>query len=209
MTQPTGATEGRLETIRVIGEHGLSRAAESLSHMLGSRVRLTLTDVWGPPPAALPALAENVERRPAAALRVRIDGDGRGWVLIVLPMPAVYRVVQELLGTPVQPRDLTEIDRSAVQEFGNVMVSSFLSELGDRLGRRLFPSPPELHLDDVRPLLRDLAVWARALDSEVWVVQARLEVPARRIQGQVLVALDVGALAPMTRGATGERGVRR
>jgi chemotaxis protein CheY-P-specific phosphatase CheC len=144
-------------------------------------------------------MADDVERRPVAVLQVRIDGDGRGWALILLPRSALYRVLQGLLGTSGEPYDLAEIDLSAVQEFGNVLVSSFLSELGDRFGRRLLPSPPALHLDDVRTPIRDVLAWARALDSEVGVVHARMEAPARRIEGEVFVVLDVGVL-PMAYG---------
>jgi chemotaxis protein CheC len=176
--------------------------------MLGCPLCLTVTAVGDPLASALPAVADDVEGRPVAVLRVRIDGGGRGWALILLPISALYPVLQRLLGTPGEPHDLTEIDRSAVLEFGNVLASSFLSELGDRLGRRVLPSPPELHLDDVRPPVRDVLAWARALDSEVGVVQARLEVSGRGIEGQVFVVLDVGALL-MTPGATGAQGVCR
>jgi chemotaxis protein CheY-P-specific phosphatase CheC len=199
VTEPTGATAGRLETIRAFGEDGFSRAAESLGRMLGCRLCITVTGVCGPLSSALPAMADDVERRPVAVLQVRIDGDGRGWALILLPRSALYRVLQGLLGTSGEPYDLAEIDLSAVQEFGNVLVSSFLSELGDRFGRRFLPSPPALHLDDVRTPIRDVLAWARALDSEVGVVHARMEAPARRIEGEVFVVLDVGVL-PMAYG---------
>lgn len=194
MTEPTGATAGRLETIRAFGEDGLSRAAESLGRMLGCHLRLTVTAVCGPLSSALSGVADDVERRPVAVLRVRIDGDGRGWALILLPRSALYRVLQGLLGTSGEPHDLTEIDLSAVQEFGNVLVSSFLSELGDRFGRRFLPSPPALYLDDSRTPIRAVLAWAQALDSEVGVMHARLEAPERRIEGEVFVVLDVGAL---------------
>lgn len=204
MTEPTGAA-GRLESIRILGEHGLFRAAESLSRMLGCHVRLTGTTACGRASSALSAVG-NDDRRAEGLLRVRIDGDGHGWALILLPISSLSRVVQALLGTPGEFRALTAIERSAVQEFGNVLVSSFLADLGDRLGRRVLPSPPELYLDDLRPRVREVLAWAQTLDSEVGMVHARLEAAERGIEAHVFVVLDVGALL-MKRGPTGAQGV--
>lgn len=206
MAEPTGAATGGRETLRALGEHGLTRAAESLSRMLGFHLRFVGTVVCAPLSSALPAVADAVERPPAAMVRVRIGGDGRGWALILLPQSALERVLQGLLGNPGEPHEFAEVGRSAVQEFGNVLVSTFLSDLGDRLGRRFLPSPPELHLDDVRPPVRDVLAWTRGLASEAGVVQARLEALERRIEGQVFFVLDVGGL-PMAHGATGAQGV--
>jgi chemotaxis protein CheY-P-specific phosphatase CheC len=176
--------------------------------MLGCPVWFTGATAADPPTGALSALGSHATGRSVTLLRVRVDGNGRGWALVLLPIWALHRMLRRLVGAPGASRDLTDVDRSAVQEFGNVLVSAFLSEVGDRLGRRLLSSPPELYLEDVRPPIRDVLAWAKALDAELGVVQARLTAPVPGIDGHVVFVLDVGAL-PIAHEATGMRGVSR
>jgi chemotaxis protein CheC len=142
-----------------------------------------------------------------AGLRIRIHGEGGGWILILLPLPTVYRLLQVLMGTSAEPRALTETERSAVQEVGNIVASSFLSELGDLLGRRFVPSTPEIHLDNIPRLVGDVLASVHALGSEVLVVYALLEEPGRHIEGRVFVVPEVSALEPVAHDVAGERGV--
>ena len=109
------------------------------------------------------------------------------------------------MGTPAEPRVLTETERSALQEVGNIVASSFLSELGDVLGRRLVPTAPEIQLDDIPRLVRDVIAGARAFGSDVLVVQGLLEDPERHIEGRVFVVPDLTTLEPTVHGASGER----
>lgn len=206
VVEPCGAPRRSLTPLRALSERGLARAAASLGRMLGSPVRFTLREVHHLPSSALTALAEGLDSDPVAGLRIRMQGEGDGWILILLPLPSAYRILQRLTGTPAEPRDLTEIECSAVEEVGNIVASSFLSELGDVLGRRFFPSAPELHLDNTSRLVRDTLASLHTVGTEVLVVHALLEDAEGRIQGQLFVVPDVDTLQPVARGAVGELG---
>lgn len=203
MAEPTGEPWSSLARVRELSERGLSRAAESLGRMLGSSVRLTLREVRQLPSRNVPALVEHGDSSPVIGLTVRIQGQGGGWIFIVFPLHAVFRLLQVLMRTPVEARDLTGLELSAVQEVGNLLASSFLSELGDRLGRRLIPSAPEIHLTNLSRVVRDMLSSHHALDAEVLVVQARLEDAERNIEGRFFVVPEVRALEPTTGAAGG------
>lgn len=207
VAEPGAGAHGDLARIRGLSERGLSRAAESLGRMLGHPVRFAGQEIRSLRSSALPALADAVDGGSMAALRIEIHGEGSGWILILLPLPTVYRFLQALMGIPAEPRDLAETERSAIQEVGNIVASSFLSELGDLLGRRFLPSVPEIHLDNVPGLVRGVLASVRDLGLEVLVVHALLEDRERHIQGRVFVVPAVSALEPASRGASGEQGV--
>jgi chemotaxis protein CheC len=177
--------------------------------MLGYPVRLTLQEIRRLPSSAVSALAEATDSGATVGLQIQIHGESAGWILIVLPLPTVYRVLQDLMGTPAEPRDLTGTERSAVQEVGNIVASSFLSELGDLLDRRLLPSVPAIHLDNIPRLVRDVLASAHIPGAEALVVHAILQGRERAIQGQVFVVADVSIFESTVRGAPGERGVSR
>lgn len=202
MAEPTGEPWSSLARVRELSERGLSRAAESLGQMLGSSVRLTLREIRHLPSRNVPALVEHGDSSPVIGLTVRIQGQG-GWIFIVFPLHVVYRLLQVLMRTPVEARDLTGLELSAVQEVGNLLASSFLSELGDRLGRRLIPSAPEIHLTNLSRVVRDVLSSHHALDAEVLVVQALLEDAERNIEGRFFVVPEVRALDPTTGAAGG------
>jgi chemotaxis protein CheC len=207
VVEPGAGGHGDLARIRGLGERGLDRAAASLGRMLGNPVRFTGQEIRSLRSSALPALADAVGGGAVALLRIEIRGEGSGWILILLPLSTVYRLLQALMGIPADPRDLTETERSAIQEVGNIVASSFLSELGDRLGRRFLPSAPEIHLDNVPRVLRGVLASVRELGTDVVVVHAVLEDRERRIQGRIFVVPAVSALEPASRDAAGGQGV--
>jgi chemotaxis protein CheC len=175
--------------------------------MLGHSVRFAAREVHGISSSAWPSLAEDAEWDRLAGLRFRILGQGSGWIVLLFSLPTIYRLLQLLVGAPATPRDLTEMERSAVREVGNLLASSFLSELGDLVGRRLMPSPPELHFEQIARVVRESLASLHPLGAEVVVIQARLEDAEGGIQGQFFVVPEVGALEPIARGAAEERGV--
>ena len=206
VAEPGAGAHGDLARIRRLSERGLARAAESLGRMLGNPVRFTGREFRSLRASALPYLVGAAGGSPAV-LRIEIRGEGGGWILILLPLPTVYRLLQALMGIPAEPRDLTEIERSAIQEVGNVVASAFLSELGDRLGRRFLPSAPEIHLDDVPRVVRGVLASVRDVGSDVLVLQAVLEDRERHIQGRIFVVPAVSALESVSRNAAGGQGV--
>ena len=208
VAEPGASAHGDLARIRGLSERGLARAAESLGRMLGNPVRFAGQEIRSLRSSALPALADAVGGGGSlAVLRIEIHGEGNGWILILLPFPTVYHLLQALMGIPAEPRDLTETERSAIQEVGNIVASSFLSELGDRLGRRLLPSAPEIQLDNVPRVVRGVLASVRDLGSDVLVVQAVLEDRERCIQGRIFVVPAFSAFEPVSRDAAGGQGV--
>ena len=201
--EPTGEPWSGLARVRELSERGLSRAAESLGRMLGSSIRLTLREIRHVPSRDLPALVEHGDSSPVIGLTIRIQGQGGGWIFVVFPVHAIYGLLRALMRTPMEPHDLTGLELSAVQEVGNVLASSFLSELGDRLGRRLMPSAPEIHLTNLSRIVRDMLASPHALDTELLVVQARLEDVERNIEGRFFAVPEVRALEPITGAAGG------
>lgn len=198
MVEPGAGAPASLARIRRLSEHGLSRAAASLTRLLGCPARFAGTEVAPVRSSALPDLAATA---PPAAVRIAIHGQGSGWILILLPLPTVYRFLQALMGTPAVPRELTPVERSAIQEVGNIVASSFLSELGDRLDRRFFPSAPECYLDGVAETLRGVLASVCNLGSDVLVVHAVLEDGEGNVQGRIFIMPDVGAWEPVGHGA--------
>jgi chemotaxis protein CheC len=192
-----------LAKLRDLSERSIRRAEESLRSLLGDSLRLTLCGIGTPPTSALSTLAEDTACGSMVGLESQITGQGNGRVLILVPMPMIRRFLRSLLGMPTEAEPLTEMEKSAIQEIGNIMASSFLSGLGDLLGRRLFHSVPTVHLENISQLIRDVHTSLHALGAKVLVVQGLLEDVEQRVQGRFFVASEVTALEPIVHGPLG------
>lgn len=118
-----------MDTLREVGSIGTGNAATALSGLLNRRVRITMPEVrimeyneaidWigGP---------ENV----TAGVLVRIGGDIGGIMLSVLPLEFVNMVLECMLDNKVEEFEhLDELQRSALVEVGNIMISTFINAL--------------------------------------------------------------------------------
>lgn len=197
MTAQRRIRDATLVKLRILSEHSLERAAQSLTALLGHPVRLAVSGITTVSIDALPALLAAADTGVMAGLRFQIAGETGGQIIILFPLRAILRMLRLLLGAREEPRSLSEDERSAVQEVGNILVSSFLSGLGDLLGKRLLPSPPEIHLNDQPGLTRQVMADLGEQGSEVLVVRALFEDPEQRIEGHFFVLPEMVSLEAM------------
>jgi len=189
-----------LGKLRVLSDHSLRRASESLTSLLGPPVRLTASSVTFVPIGVLATLAATADGDPMVALRIQITGEASGQMIILFPRHTVFHLLGVLLGEREERGSLSDEERSAIQEVGNILASTFLTRLGDLLQRRLIPTPPQIHLDDAPGLMQQVVAELEGEGSEVLMVQATFEDPEERIEGRFFVLPEMASLAPLLRG---------
>jgi chemotaxis protein CheY-P-specific phosphatase CheC len=197
MTTQRQIRDATLVRLRVLSEHSLQRAGHSLTALLKHPVRLAVAGITEVAPDALPALLAAADGGVMTGLRFQIAGETGGQIIILLPLRTIFRMLRALLGTQEEPRSLSDQEKSAVQEVGNIVVSSFLSGLGDLLGKRLMPTPPEIHMNDHAGLMRQVMADLEGQGSVVLVVRALFEDPEQRIEGQFFVLPEMMSLEAM------------
>lgn len=196
MADPEAASHTHVKRIRFLSERGLRRASEALTGMLGYTSRLRILAVSSLEASDLRSLAERPAGDLAVALRVLMSGQAGGQILLLLPEPTVSRVLGVLMGRRFDSREFSELERSALQEMGNILASSFMSELGDLVNRRFFHEVPQIFLERIPELVGEVVNWVRSLGDEALVVQARLEDPTGQLHGDIFVVPEPSAFAP-------------
>ncbi len=145
-----------LDALREVGNIGAGHAATVLSSMLGERV-----DMRVPTARLLPfpevAGALGGEETLIAGVCLGVHGGAPGVILYALPIPAATYVVGRLLGrerADGRPADdpaggvaLDDMERSALEEVGNILTGSFLAALSDLTRLDLHPTVPALAID--------------------------------------------------------------
>jgi chemotaxis protein CheC len=145
-----GFTELQQSALREIANIGSGHAASALSQLLGRPVEMGYSE------ALLTALAEAIDRIGApmsrsALVDTPIAADG-GTVLLVFPDDTGEQLC-ELLGTSLGE----ELGRTALQEVGNILATSYLNAIVEMTGMQLEPEPPTVKVDLLGQMLSESA----------------------------------------------------
>lgn len=140
-------TSLEIDTLREIGSIGTGTAATALSEMLNRKIRITLPEVrimgyneaieWIGGPEAI-----------TAGVLVRISGQMNGIMLSVQPLDFVNLILSSMLSEEIKDYgELGELERSALVEVGNIMISTFINALSDLAGITMETTIPSLTVD--------------------------------------------------------------
>jgi chemotaxis protein CheC len=182
-----------MNRLRLLSERSLERAAETLAAVLGHPVRLAVSEARVVPLGDLARVGAGTDGVVAGA-RFEITGEGLGQMLIAFPLPTLARMLQTLLGRSGEESALGPADQSAVQEVGNIVVSSFLNGVSDLLNKRLLPTPPEFHYGPIRDLMGEMSAALGADTGTAVLVQAVFQDERGQVLGRFFVVPKVPAL---------------
>lgn len=136
-----------IDTLREIGSIGTGNAATALSQMMNKQVRITLPEV------RIMEYNEAIEwiggpEEVTAGVLVKMSGDIGGIMLSVQKLELVNVVLNAMLGESIDGyENLTELERSAMIEIGNIMISTFINALSGLAGVNIKLTVPAFAVD--------------------------------------------------------------
>ena len=134
------------DTLQEIANIGAGHAATALAQMTGWRVSIDVprVHVGGEPPVTAGFAVGNDE---LVAMWTEIRGDLGGRTSFLLHLEEALWLAGAMLGGAGDGNGLDDMRKSALQELGNVMTSSFLNALASVGQWYLIPSPPTVKAD--------------------------------------------------------------
>lgn len=143
----------QLDALREVANIGAGHAATALSQMTGQTIMIAVPTINITPLEEVPPAIAAPEE-PVAAVLMNMLGDLTGRTLLVFPKPTAIRLGEFLLRRPHSGgEELTELERSALKEAGNILSGAYMNALSEFMGLLLLPSPPELAIDMSRAVL--------------------------------------------------------
>ena len=118
-----------IDTLREIGSIGTGNAATALSQLVNSEVRITTPEV------RIMGYNEAIEwiggpEEITAGVLVRMSGELNGIMLSVQKLDFVNQILGSMMDKTVDDyMELGELERSALVEVGNIMISTFINAL--------------------------------------------------------------------------------
>jgi chemotaxis protein CheC len=191
----------QLDALREVASIGAGHAATALSTMTNSTIMVTvprmsvlrLEDV--PSSFLLPD-------EPVAGVLLRMLGDLSGHTLVVFPRTTSLRLAEVMIGKPAGSlEELGSLERSAIQEAGNILSGAYMNALSDFMGLMLLPSPPTMQ---VAPSSEILTAEHLHMDSDrnyVLCVESEfvMQETAQRLRAFFLLLPDFASLQVILR----------
>ncbi|AFV02544.1 Chemotaxis protein CheC -- inhibitor of MCP methylation [Dehalobacter sp. UNSWDHB] len=183
----------RLEALKEIGNIGSGHAATSLSKLLQARIDMSVPKVWLVP---LEKLGEALGEYDTVqvALYLKVEGDAPGKAIFVLPIESARVIAQKLLSLPERPDIFSdEMAQSALQEVGNILVSSFIIALSKFSGVLLHPSIPAMAIDMVGAIIDGVLLEEGIIDDDVLIIDTKLS-GVKEVEGKFFFIPSKGSL---------------
>jgi chemotaxis protein CheC len=184
-----------------LSEAGAKNAAAALSQIIGRPLTLEVPWAKAVPLEAVPEIAGGASRV-VCALSLRIYGGLRGNLLLLFggeQVPLLLRLIEGdagitgpaagIAGT-AREGSLTELERSALSEVGNIMAAAYLNALSDLLGASLLPSIPALAIDMLGAVTDFLQIEMAPLTDTALVLASEVREPASGLKGEFFFLPD-------------------
>jgi chemotaxis protein CheC len=156
-TAPHSLSRSQLDLLQEPVNRALARSAETLSEMSGVTIEFNSSTIDIVPLANVPS-AVGSPGEPAIGIYVGMEGEGFGYLLLLMDEPMAIGLAALMLGEDASTVNLEdELSVSALAEAGNVACSSFMNELGDTTGLELLAMPPVV-VGDMRGAIMDIAI---------------------------------------------------
>lgn len=197
MPSATSFTQAELGQFRKAVSLGFENAASGLSLMVNKQITVNSPGLRVIPIGQVPSLVGEPDET-VVSIYLSVSGDAFGHILLILSLEAADDLVEMLVGSK---RDtaaaLSEMERSALAEVGNITASFFLCAIADVSGLLLQPSPPAVIVDMAGAAL-DVPLIAVAMTmEEVIVIDTWFVDSSHEIKGFFLMFPEVESLRLM------------
>jgi chemotaxis protein CheC len=174
------------DAIQELGNIGAAHAATTLSQMLGSSIEMSVPAIRV---VDLSQLGQYMGEESAAMVAFELQGDipHGGYILFYITRESAVRMTNTMLGLSEINRPLSEMDKSALLEVGNIMVSAFLDATAELLGFVMLPSPPSLTIDMAHAAMQSLIAQMQEETNEVLLFSTELVCEEYKVDSDIIM----------------------
>jgi len=180
-------THIQTDALQELGNIGAAHAATTLSTMLSANISMSVPEIKV---IDISEIYKYVGDEIAALVLFQVNGEVRpgGYLLLYIPKSSVIRLTNAMLGLTDMDRELDEMDKSALLEVGNIMVSAFLDGTAELLNIIMLPSPPQLVIDMPHAAIESIIASQESEDiDEIVLFKTALVSDAHNIQSSIFL----------------------
>lgn len=178
-----------LDVLRKIGNIGAGNAATALAKMIDKKIDMEV-------PATKLLDYKDVagilggEESVVAGIYFDVSGDINGNIMFLLDVGSSKILTGMLMGKQDFSNELDEMDRSALQEVGNILSGSYISSLSALTGLKLVLSVPSLCIDMAGAILSVPAIQFGYVSDKVLMIETKLKDDANLVKANFFLIPD-------------------
>jgi chemotaxis protein CheC len=135
-------TPDQIDALREIGNIGASHASTALTTLLNQDILVDVPECFICKTLEAPYILGDAEQS-VVAVYLDAYGKGKGSMLLILTEEIAKKMTDMLLWRYPDPtRPITEDDKEAISEIGNICGSAYLNAISNLLEVTMLPSPP-------------------------------------------------------------------
>ncbi|MCW4035315.1 MAG: chemotaxis protein CheC [Candidatus Bathyarchaeota archaeon] len=135
-----------------LGSIGAGHAATSLSEIFQEPISIEVPKIHTMPPHMVPSHYKKHDV-PTTAVYMQLRGEAECDILLMFEVEEAKKIAA-MMNMVESPDDVDpDMEASAIDELGNIVIGSFLTALSDFTGANLVPNPPERATDSFDAIL--------------------------------------------------------
>jgi len=184
-------TEEELAEFKKVGDIGAERAANSLSVLIGQEVNVRALTARALPVEEISKVVGGPEEISTTVI-FRVTGDVGGNILLIFPQENALALADLLnrreIGTA---RRLSELDKSALKETGNILSGSFLAALTNYLNVSMIESVPDIATDMAKATVDHVLVEFSQRAEQALAFEVDFELISKEVRSFFFLLLDL------------------
>lgn len=191
--------EVHIDVLREIGNIGSGNAATALSCMLNATIDIdvpvvrildindAVNTLGGP---------ENI----AVGILSKLSGDINGLMMLIVHQEFIQKIINTLLGSQqtdnsdILQYELSELEKSAITEIGNILISAYVNSISTLSGLNMNMSVPAISVDMVGAILSVPAIEMGDVSESVIFIQDAFYTPEQDFGANMLLVPDIASL---------------
>lgn len=201
MTENTPKFDQELHSLLVVmANEGVHNAAKGISDMVGQPLDVDNPQIKRVPIREIPSLLGGPEAE-AVGIYLRVEGKIGGQMMLIVPYQKALELVDLMMGNPIETtQNLGALERSALQELGNLTGSFFLNAVAATTGLDARPSPPAVMVDMVGAIIDIILATSDNLSETVLMLQAKFLRNGREADVDFWIIPDKNTIERMAKG---------
>lgn len=158
-------TEEFVDLLLKISGEGIVNAAKGFAGMVGKDLEVKNSSVKLVKLLDISKMLGGPEDE-TVAIYLKSEGTIAGQMMLVLPFEQAMGLVDQIMGEPIgTTQSLGQMEKSALQELGNITGTYFLNYIADNTGSFVRPTPPAVMVDMCAAIL-DIVIATAGIENE-------------------------------------------
>ena len=169
-------SDDHLDVLKELGSMGTAYAVTALHKMLDRKVTMPVPNVSWVEFSNVADFMGGAESIITGVL-VGVTGQIQGMMMFLMTMESAHSLSSAIMGTPpAEGYEFSEIERSAISEVGNIMMSAYLGVLADLTKSQIKPSAPFLSIDMAQAILSVPAIEFGKMADKILFLESQFQV---------------------------------